>query len=82
MVVSRSVLVESKMFGMRIHIELSDFPLTKSHRGAYCAMVIIALLNLPLELPQDAEARKYGFNTFLDGLPEYLSRCEGSNVRS
>ncbi|KAK2768516.1 CAAX farnesyltransferase (FTase) subunit beta [Arachnomyces sp. PD_36] len=45
-------------------------------RGAYCAMVIIALLDLPLELPPEAEARKFGFNTFLDGLPEYLSRCQ------
>lgn len=45
-------------------------------RGAYCAMVAISLLNLPLELPPEAEARKYGLRTFLDGLPEYLSRCE------
>ncbi|KAF3393102.1 Protein farnesyltransferase subunit beta [Talaromyces pinophilus] len=45
-------------------------------RGAYCAMVTISLLNLPLELPPEAEARKYGLRTFLDGLPEYLSRCE------
>lgn len=47
-----------------------------SFRGAYCAMVTISLLNLPLELPPEAEARKYGLRTFLDGLPEYLSRCE------
>lgn len=39
-------------------------------------MVTISLLNLPLELPPEAEARKYGLRTFLDGLPEYLSRCE------
>lgn len=45
-------------------------------RGVYCAMVTISLLNLPLELPPEAEARKYGMRTFLDGLPEYLSRCE------
>ncbi|OKL59978.1 hypothetical protein UA08_04797 [Talaromyces atroroseus] len=45
-------------------------------RGAYCAIVTISLLNLPLELPQEAEARKYGLRTFLDGLPEYLSRCQ------
>lgn len=61
---------------MRVFNDLPDFPLTNQRRGAYCAMVIIALLDLPLELPPDAEARKYGFNTFLDGLPEYLSRCE------
>lgn len=45
-------------------------------RGAYCAMVTISLLNLPLELPPEAEVRKHGLRTFLDGLPEYLSRCE------
>ncbi|KAL1969552.1 hypothetical protein VTN77DRAFT_8990 [Rasamsonia byssochlamydoides] len=45
-------------------------------RGAYCAMVIISLLDLPLELPPDAEARRYGLETFVSGLPEYLSRCQ------
>ncbi|KAH8697720.1 CaaX farnesyltransferase beta subunit Ram1 [Talaromyces proteolyticus] len=45
-------------------------------RGAYCAMVIISLLNLPLDLPPEAEARQHGLRTFVSGLPEYLSRCE------
>ncbi|KAL4872920.1 hypothetical protein BDV12DRAFT_113429 [Aspergillus spectabilis] len=45
-------------------------------RGAYCAMVIISLLNLPLTLPLDAEAREYGLQTFKDGLSDYLSRCQ------
>ena len=45
-------------------------------RGAYCAMVMISLLGLPLELPLDAPARANGLTTFLDGLPEYLSRCQ------
>lgn len=44
--------------------------------GAYCAMVIISLLDLPLELPPEAEARRHGLETFVSGLPEYLSRCE------
>lgn len=48
----------------------------KRSRGAYCAMVIISLLDLPLELPADAPARQYGLETFTSGLPEYLSRCE------
>lgn len=39
-------------------------------------MVIISLLDLPLELPPDAPARQYGLETFTSGLPEYLSRCE------
>lgn len=38
-------------------------------------MVIISLLDLPLELPPDSPARKYGLNSFIDGLPEYISRC-------
>lgn len=39
-------------------------------------MVIISLLNLPIDLPPDAEVRQHGLNTFIDGLPEYLSRCK------
>ncbi len=39
-------------------------------------MVMISLLALPLELPPDAPARAKGLTTFLDGLPEYLSRCK------
>ncbi|KAG8211468.1 CaaX farnesyltransferase beta subunit [Trichophyton interdigitale] len=45
-------------------------------RGAYCAMVMIALLDLPLELPLDAPARKAGLSLFTSGLPEYLARCQ------
>ncbi|QKX55641.1 uncharacterized protein TRUGW13939_02738 [Talaromyces rugulosus] len=45
-------------------------------RGAYCAIVIISLLDLPLELPPESEARKHGLHTFVSGLPEYLSRCQ------
>ena len=44
--------------------------------GAYCAMVMISLLDLPLELPLDCPARVNENNTFVSGLPEYLSRCE------
>ncbi|KAF3481299.1 CaaX farnesyltransferase beta subunit Ram1 [Arthroderma uncinatum] len=45
-------------------------------RGAYCAMVMIALLDIPVELPPDAPARQFGHETFMSGLPEYLSRCQ------
>lgn len=45
-------------------------------RGAYCALVIISLLSLPLELPPDAPARAAGFTSFNDGLGEYISRCQ------
>ena len=43
--------------------------------GAYCTMTMISLLAIPLELPPNAPTRARGFTSFLDGLPEYLSRC-------
>ncbi|KAI9700048.1 MAG: CAAX farnesyltransferase (FTase) subunit beta [Candelina mexicana] len=45
-------------------------------RGAFCSMVMISLLNLPLDLPLDSAARVNRDDTFLTGLPEYLSRCQ------
>ncbi|KAJ5619732.1 hypothetical protein N7510_003716 [Penicillium lagena] len=45
-------------------------------RGAYCAMTIISLLDLPLDLPPDVEARRAGLENLTSGLPEYLSRSQ------
>ncbi|CAO1604703.1 CAAX farnesyltransferase (FTase) subunit beta, variant 2 [Xanthoria calcicola] len=45
-------------------------------RGGYCSMVMISLLNLPLSLPPEAPARRAGLESFIDGLPEYMSRCQ------
>ena len=46
-------------------------------RGAYCAMTIITLLNLPLELPPNAPARaQAGLTSFLDRLGEWVGRCQ------
>jgi protein farnesyltransferase subunit beta len=45
-------------------------------RGAYCALVAISLLDLPLELPPDSPARKAGLETFNDGIGTYISRCQ------
>lgn len=45
-------------------------------RGAYCALTALTLLNLPLELPADAPARKSGMTSFLDGLGEWVGRCQ------
>jgi protein farnesyltransferase subunit beta len=45
-------------------------------RGAYCALVMVSLLELPIELPPDAPARAAGLETFEDGLGVYLSRCQ------
>lgn len=46
-------------------------------RGAYCALVILCLLNLPLTLPTDSPAYSSdGSSTFLTGLAEWISRCQ------
>jgi protein farnesyltransferase subunit beta len=45
-------------------------------RGAFCAMVILSLLNLPLDLPTDAPARSHGLTSFEDGLGDWISRCQ------
>lgn len=39
-------------------------------------MVMIVLLDLPVDLPPEATARQFGHDTFMSGLPEYLSRCK------
>ncbi|KAJ6096643.1 hypothetical protein N7486_007389 [Penicillium sp. IBT 16267x] len=48
----------------------------KDVRGGYCVMAIIALLDLPIELPADCEARKAGLEKLTDGLAQYMSRCQ------
>lgn len=45
-------------------------------RAAYCVMVCLSLLNLPLELPDSSPGRVKGNETFLTGLAEWISRCE------
>lgn len=45
-------------------------------RGAYCALTIISLLNLPLELPANAPARENGLTSFLDSLGMWIGRCQ------
>lgn len=62
------------MFGMYCK---PRWPMSKFdvHSGAYCSMVLISLLALPLELPSSAPSKIHGLHSFLDGLPEYLSRC-------
>ncbi|CAG8957238.1 hypothetical protein HYFRA_00009440 [Hymenoscyphus fraxineus] len=45
-------------------------------RGAYCATVIISLLDLPLELPKDSSAWSPEHTSFLTGLPEWVARCQ------
>jgi protein farnesyltransferase subunit beta len=45
-------------------------------RGAFCAMVLLSLLNLPLELPDESPARQHGLTTFTDKLGEWVSKCQ------
>lgn len=45
-------------------------------RGAYSALVMISLLNLPFDLPPTAPSRESGLQTFGDNLGDYLSRCQ------
>ncbi|KAG9228979.1 CaaX farnesyltransferas-like protein beta subunit Ram1 [Amylocarpus encephaloides] len=45
-------------------------------RGAYCAVVIISLLGLPLELPKDSPSWSSEHQSLLTGLPEWVARCQ------
>lgn len=45
-------------------------------RGAYCAMVIIVLLNLPFELPSPIHTNVGTLSTFQQGLEDYLAKCQ------
>ncbi|RKF82890.1 Protein farnesyltransferase subunit beta [Golovinomyces cichoracearum] len=45
-------------------------------RGAYCAVVIIALLNLPIELERESPLWSREGMSLLSGLPEWISRCQ------
>ncbi|KAH8668065.1 terpenoid cyclases/protein prenyltransferase alpha-alpha toroid [Tricladium varicosporioides] len=45
-------------------------------RGAYCAMVILSLLDLPLELPRESPAWSPDSASFLSGLAEWVARCQ------
>ncbi|KAI6245499.1 Protein farnesyltransferase subunit beta [Erysiphe necator] len=45
-------------------------------RGAYCAVVIMSLLNLPIELPRDSPSWSHEKNSLLSGLPEWISQCQ------
>jgi protein farnesyltransferase subunit beta len=45
-------------------------------RGAYCAMVVISLLDLPNDLPTPIDANGEILSTFQDGLEDYLAKCQ------
>lgn len=45
-------------------------------RGAYCAFILITILNLPMELPPSSPAALAGLKTFDEGLGEYISSLQ------
>ncbi|KAG0648919.1 Ras s prenyltransferase subunit beta [Hyphodiscus hymeniophilus] len=45
-------------------------------RGAYIAVLIISLLDLPIELPKTSPAWSREGDTFLANLPEWVGRCQ------
>ncbi|PVH95073.1 terpenoid cyclases/Protein prenyltransferase [Periconia macrospinosa] len=45
-------------------------------RGAYCALTVLSLLHIPLELPPSAPARAHGLTTFTDNLGPWISACQ------
>ncbi|KAJ6442141.1 Terpenoid cylases/protein prenyltransferase alpha-alpha toroid [Purpureocillium lavendulum] len=45
-------------------------------RGAYCAAVLVSLLNIPLELSPDSPARAAGHTDLFSGLAEWVRRCQ------
>ncbi|KAG6210179.1 hypothetical protein E4U50_002744 [Claviceps purpurea] len=45
-------------------------------RGAYCASVVISLLNIPRTLSPSSPARSAGHTNLFDGLPEWIQRCQ------
>jgi protein farnesyltransferase subunit beta len=47
-----------------------------SRRGAYCAAVIISLLNIPLDLSPESPAYSAGHRGLFSGLAEWISRCK------
>lgn len=50
--------------------------ITNIDSGSLCAMVMVALLNLPITLPPDSPGRVKGNETFLTGLAEWISSCQ------
>lgn len=45
-------------------------------RGAYCAVTLISLLDLPTRLPEDETGRFPDGTDLLSGLAEWVSRCQ------
>lgn len=51
-------------------------------RGAYCASVVMSLLNIPLDLPPDSPAHAAGHDNMFSGLAEWIGRCESPSPQT
>lgn len=49
--------------------------LTSERRGAYCAAVIVSLLNLPMDLKPESPAWTSDHPTLFTKLADYVQRC-------
>lgn len=54
--------------------------LRSGRRGAYCAAVVVSLLNLPTELTPESPAWTPDHPTLFTKLPEYVQRCMYTQV--
>lgn len=70
----------SLLFSLCQQLTRSNNPCLTVHmhekRGAYCATVIITLLNIPLDLTPESPAREGGLSNLLSGLGDYVHRCK------
>lgn len=72
----KSVWVANGMCGMSL-LALDFMEMLTFHEsGAYCAMTIVSLLDLPISLPSSSPARSSGHETFQDGLIAWIGRCK------
>lgn len=64
------------MFGVLLIIQPASEAMLTLSSGAYCAAVIITLLDLPLELPRESPAWSPDGATLLTNLPEWIATCK------
>jgi protein farnesyltransferase subunit beta len=75
MEVSRFLWVARKTCGIPSPL-MFTLCIVDNSSGAYCAMVLISLLDLPIDLPSTSAAKLEDEDTLVTRLPEYLSGCK------